>query len=142
MCIKRQGKQYQGEVTLVVEIFTRFCGFLLLLRVSACGRGGDSGWLGAEFCCLLCVEMMKYNSIFNSIKTKAPSHCQRLPLDVSLSSLKREMSGTCLVTGVYIVCQRSRFWILTLVTDRQINQSCWRGLGSDPGLSVCLYGLS
>ena len=31
---------------------------------------GDAGWVGAGFCCLLCLENIKYNKKLNSIKTK------------------------------------------------------------------------
>ena len=77
-----------------------FCGFLLLL-----GGGGDSdaGWAGARFCCLLCLEMIMYNKIFNSIKTKRPSSELSVALDMFLSSLKCEMSSTSQGSGVYIV---------------------------------------
>ena len=67
-----------------------FCGFLLL----GSGGDGDTGWAGAGFCYLLCFEIMIYNNIFNSIKTKGPSSDQAVALDVLLSSLKCEMSGT------------------------------------------------
>ena len=66
-------------------------GFLLLLG----GREGvDAGWAGAGFCCLLCLEIMMYNNMFNSIKNKrGPSSDQAVALDVFLSSLMCEMSG-------------------------------------------------
>ena len=34
------------------------------------GGGGDAGCPGAGFCCLLCLEIMMYDNIFNSIKNK------------------------------------------------------------------------
>ena len=51
-------------------------------------------WAVAGFCCLLCLEIMMYNNIFNSIKTKGLSRDQAVALDVLLSFLKCEMSGT------------------------------------------------
>ena len=42
-------------------------GFLLLLGD---GGDGDAGWVGAGFCCLLCVEITTYKNKFNSIKNK------------------------------------------------------------------------
>ena len=75
--------QYQG-------ITHGFCRFLLLLG----GGRGDAGWAGAGFCCRLCLEIMMYKNIFNSIKTKGPSSGQAVALDVFLSSLKFEMNGT------------------------------------------------
>ena len=30
------------------------------------GGVGDVGWAGARFCCLLCLEVIRYNKIFNS----------------------------------------------------------------------------
>ena len=76
-----------------------FCGFLLLLD----GGGCDAGWAGAGFCCLQCLEIMMNNNIFNSIKTKGPSSDQAVVLDVLLSSLKCDMSGTSQGRGCYIV---------------------------------------
>ena len=58
------------------------------------GGDGDVGWAGAGFCCLLCLEIIMYNKIFNSIKTKGPSSDQAVALDVFLSSLKCEINGT------------------------------------------------
>ena len=58
-----------------------FCGFLLFLG----GGGGGAVWAGAGFCCLLCLEIMMNNNIFNSIKkTKGPSSNQAVVLDVLL----------------------------------------------------------
>ena len=51
------------------------------------------GWAGAGFCCLLCLENIKYNKKFNSIKTKNPSNDLSVALDMFLSSLKCEMNG-------------------------------------------------
>ena len=51
---------------------------------------------------IFCLEIMMYNNILNSIK-KGPSSYQAVALGVLLASLKYEMSGTSLVTGVYIV---------------------------------------
>ena len=65
-----------------------FCGFLLLLGG---GGDGDAGWAGAGFCCLLCLEIIMYNKVFNSIKTKGPSSDLSVALDVFLSFLKCEM---------------------------------------------------
>ena len=65
-----------------------FCDFLLL------GCGGDAYWAGAGFCCLLCLEIIIYNKMFNSIKTKGPSSDLSVALDVFLLSLKCEMNGT------------------------------------------------
>ena len=86
---------------------------------------------------------MKNNNIFNSIKTKAPSTCQRVPLDGFLSSLKCEMSVTSLVMGVII----GEIWIRILDADfsyrptKSISPvSISREHG--PDLSVCLNGLS
>ena len=67
----------------------RFCGFLLLLGG---GGGGDAGWAG--LCCLLCLETIMCNKIFNSIKTKGPSSDQSVALDVFLLPLQCEMNGT------------------------------------------------
>ena len=64
------------------------------------GGGGDAGWAGAGFCCFLCLEIMIYNNIFISLKTKGPSSDQSVALDVFLSSLKCEMSGTSQERGV------------------------------------------
>ena len=77
-----------------------FCGFLLLLDG---GGGGDAAWAGAGFCCLLCLEIMMNNNIFNSIIAKGPSSDQAVTLDVFMSSLKCEMSGTSQGRGIYIV---------------------------------------
>ena len=57
--------------------------------------------LGSVVFCDL--KFMKNSNILNSVKIKAPSTCQRVPLDVLLSSLKCDMSVRSLVTGVYIV---------------------------------------
>ena len=43
---------------------------------------------GAWFCCLLSLEIMIKNNIFNSTKNKRPSTCQTVHLDVLLSSLQ------------------------------------------------------
>ena len=67
------------------------------------GGGGDAGWAGAWFCCLLSLQIIMYNKIFNSIKTKGPSSDLSVALDVFLSSLKCEMNGTSQGRGVYIV---------------------------------------
>ena len=76
------------------------CGFLLL---QGGWGGGDAGWAGAGFCCLLCLETLMNNNIFNSIKTKGPSSDQAVALDVFLSSLKCEMNGTSQGREIYIV---------------------------------------
>ena len=68
---------------------------------------GDAGLAGAGFCCLLCLEIIMYNKIFNSIKTKGPSSDQAIALDVFLSSLKCEGEG-----GLYSV-----IWIMILDPD-------------------------
>ena len=69
----------------------RSCGFLLLL----CGGGdGDASWTGAGFCYLLCLEIVMYNTIFNSVKTKGLSSDLSIALDVFLSSMKCEMNTT------------------------------------------------
>ena len=70
---------------------------------SWCWGGGDAGWAGAGFCCLLCLENIRYNKKLNSIKTKKPSSDLSVALDVSLSSLKCEMNGISQGRGVYIV---------------------------------------
>ena len=44
--------------------------------------------VGAGFYCLLCLEIMMKNNIFNSIETKGGSACQTVHLDVLLSSLQ------------------------------------------------------
>ena len=86
-----------------------FCGFLLLLG----GGGGGAGWVGAGFCCLLCLEIMMSNSIYSTqYKTKGPSSDQAVVLDVLLSSLKYEMSGTSQGRGLYSV-----IWIPILGPD-------------------------
>ena len=77
-----------------------FCGFFLL---GGGGGDGDTGWAGAGFCCVLCLEIIMYNKIFNSIKTKGPSSDLSVALDVFLSSLKCEMNGTSQGRGVCIV---------------------------------------
>ena len=77
-----------------------FCGFLLL---GGGGGDGDAGWAGTGFCCILCLEIIMYNKIFNSIKNKGPSSDLSVALDVFLSSLKCEMNGTSQGRGVYIV---------------------------------------
>ena len=66
---------------------------------------GDAGWEGAGFCCLLCLENIRYNKKFNSIKNK-PSSDLSVALDVFLSSLKCEMNGISQGRGVYIVSGR------------------------------------
>ena len=82
--------------------------------------GGDAGWAGAGFCCL---EIMMYNNIFNSIKTKGPSSDQAIALDLFPLSLKCEMNGASQGRGgggggggLYSVI---RFWIPTIHTDPQ-----------------------
>ena len=85
-----------------------FCGFLLLLGGGVgVGGDGDAGWADAVFCCLLCLEIIKCNKMFNSIKTKGPSSDLAVALDVLLSSLKCEMEG-----GLYSV-----IWITILDPD-------------------------
>ena len=78
-----------------------FCGFLLLLGGGG-GSDGDAGWTGAGFCCLLCLENIKYNKKLNSIKTK-PSSDLSVALDAFLSSLKCEMNDISQERGVYVV---------------------------------------
>ena len=56
-----------------------FCGFRLLLGA---GGDGDAGWAGDGLCCLLCLEIIMYNKVFNSIKTKGPS--SDLSVDLSV----------------------------------------------------------
>ena len=80
-----------------------FCGFLFHLHGCGCGCGGGSGWVGAGFCCLRCLEIIKNNNIFNSIKKPEHPLLQRVFSDVSLSSLKCDISAKSLVTAVYIV---------------------------------------
>ena len=75
-----------------------FCGFLLL----GGGGDGDACWEGAGFYCLLCLEIIIYNKIFNSIKIKGLSSDQVLVLDVFLSTLKYEMNGTSQGRGGFI----------------------------------------
>ena len=68
------------------------------------GGDGDAGWAGAGFCCLLCLENIKYNKKLNLIKTKNKnSNNLSVALDVFLSSLKCEMNGISQERGVYIV---------------------------------------
>ena len=63
----------------------------------------------SSFCVIVVVVAVLFGKVLDSVvfsvnkKTKAPSTCQRGPPDVSLSSLKCEMSVTSLVTGVYSV---------------------------------------
>ena len=111
-----------------------FCGFLLLL-----GGGGDcdAGWAGAGFCCLLCLEIIMYNKIFNSIKIKGTSSYLSVALDVFPSSLKCEMNGTSQGRGIYIVRYGSRFWISTLDTDPQKQTVLSGRVGNMP--LACLF---
>ena len=77
-----------------------FCCFFSL---GVAGGDGDAGWAGAGFCCLLRLEIIVYNKIFNLIKTKGPPNDLTVALDVFLSSLKCEINSTSQGREVYIV---------------------------------------
>ena len=114
-----------------------FCGFLLLLG------GGVTVLAGRCWVLLFSAEIMMNNNIFNSIKTKGPSSDHAVALDVLLSSLKCDMSGT--LQGRRDLY--SLIWIPILDPNYRYRPTksislVSKGREHAPGLSVCLYNLS